>query len=444
MSSLPAPIEHTCRFIERLHWSEWTSNGPLRERSARRIPWCPVCQQGRPARRLRLPILVEVEAAKPEPSPLVTGPGRSVALVLTRRFRCKGQQSRVAISTRGLFTELAARKIPASSVEDWIERFLRCGWIRLVWKLQGTSRSMKALHLLDSDALEEFAAPGKKAERLRVLYEARDAVSTLAHPIAREVARILADEAETVPVAQIQALAAVAKHVETGDVLAARVFSARYLGHSKALHTLRKPLEGWIGPLEAVGIREGAAMVLLGGRGTVHLEDQILNLAQLVPYVGLVSETLERVSQVEAPWNGLLVVENLAPFEACCRGEVSAAKDSLVVFAGGYPSRAVRAIVTAAAREGVKVRVWCDLDLDGVRIVRLIASWVPAKVEPFCMSPEDLAFVPRGQPLSPRAVAAMKANLSGEPHALLAETLHEILRRREWVEQEAFLGLKIL
>jgi hypothetical protein len=443
MSTSQAPSEHTCRFIEQLQWSEWTTNGILRERSARRIPCCSVCQQVRPVRRTRVPVLLEAEATKPEPPPLAAETGRAIALVLARRFRYRGPDS--AIAARGLFSELAARKVPASSTEEWLERFLRCGWVRLIWKLQGTRRSMKALQLIDLDALEEFAVPGQKTERLGVLYEARAAVSTLTHPAAREVARILTDEAaETVPAAQIRALAAVAKHVETGDVLAARVFSARYLDHSKALHTLRKPLEGWLGPLETLGIREGAAIAMLGGMGIIHLEQHVLNLVYLVPYVGLGAETLERVSRVEPPFNGLFIVENLAAFEACCRGEVAAAKGSLVILAGGYPSRAVRAIVMAAVRENVKVRVWCDLDLDGIRIARLLASWVPTTVEPFCMSPDNLALAPKGQPLSPRAVAAIKAELAAQPHAFLADTLRAILMRNEWVEQEAFLGVNRL
>ncbi|WP_447976818.1 Wadjet anti-phage system protein JetD domain-containing protein [Candidatus Nitrospira bockiana] len=387
--------------------------------------------------------MLETEAINAEALPLVNDTGRAVSLALLRRIRAvPGAQERaLIIPTRGVLGELAARGIPASSVDEWLERLMRCGLARLVWKLQGTRRSIKALHPLNVEALEEFAAPGKKAERQRVLHEARETVSALTHPVAREVARILADEEpERLPAKQIRALAAVAKHVQTGEVLAARVFAARYLGHSKSLDSVRKFLEGWLGPLETLGIREGAAMALLGGTGSLFLDDQKLNVALLPPFVGLGADTLQATSHVEFPANGLFVVENLTPFEACCRGEVAAAKKSLVLWAGGYPSRAIRTMVTIAAQQRVRVRVWCDIDLDGVRIARVISSWLPADVEPFHMSSEDLAHAPEGQILSSRAVAAIKADLAAQPHALLAETLRALLSRNLWVEQEALLA----
>lgn len=38
----------------------------------------------------------------------------------------------------------------------------------------------------------------------------------------------------------------------------------------------------------------------------------------------------------------------------------------------------------------------------------------------------------KGRPLSPRAGAAISADLSAQPHALLADTLRAILLRNEW------------
>jgi hypothetical protein len=127
-------------------------------------------------------------------------------------------------------------------------------------------------------------------------------------------------------------------------------------------------------------------------------------------------------------------------FEACCRGEVADLKDTLVIWTAGYPGRAVKAVIHAASRTNVGVRIWADLDLDGVRIVRLLVEWLSGAGEPFGMSPEHVAAAPARCPLSPRSAAAIRADLAARPAALLADTLRALLAYDCWVEQEAFLG----
>jgi hypothetical protein len=105
----------------------------------------------------------------------------------------------------------------------------------------------------------------------------------------------------------------------------------------------------------------------------------------------------------------------------------------------------VRRIVTAAGAAGARVRVWADLDLDGVRIARLISSWAASPVPspiivPWRMDRGDLSAAPVSRPLPPRAAAAILRDLEERPTALLADTLHALLETRTWVEQEAFLA----
>jgi hypothetical protein len=85
--------------------------------------------------------------------------------------------------------------------------------------------------------------------------------------------------------------------------------------------------------------------------------------------------------------------------------------------------------------------VWADLDLDGVRIARLVVSWAPAVASPWRMGRGDLDGAPSSRPLIPRAIAAIRRDLEERPRALLADTLQALLETRRWVEQEAFLGL---
>jgi hypothetical protein len=345
------------------------------------------------------------------------------------------------ISVRGLLTALADRGIPASRVEMWLDHFLRVGWLRSLYRLQGSRRQLVTVEILDPDAIQEFAYPGERVRRRDAVDQARAIVSLLSHPIAKEIERLLNEPgASHLSPALVNALGAVARHVENGDVLAARVFSARYLGDSKALEPLRGRLEEFLGPLETLGIREGAALVLIGGRGRILLGAQELDFATFTPFLGLTRETLGSRVRLEFPSEGLFVVENLAPFEASCRDEVEAAKGKLVLWAAGYPSRAVRFVVEQAAAQRVPVQAWCDLDLDGVRIARLIASWAPSSFQPYRMAPDDVAAAPRKQLLSPRLNAAIQAELRAKPEDLFADTLRALLACNSWVEQEVFLG----
>src|SRR5439155_105114 len=96
--------------------------------------------------------------------------------------------------------------------------------------------------------------------------------ASLSPPVATEVARLLDEAARDAwGPGLVRALAAVATHAETGDVLASRVFAARYLGDSKALGVLRPRLERLLGPLDGLGIRDGASPTFVDGVRIVRL-----------------------------------------------------------------------------------------------------------------------------------------------------------------------------
>jgi hypothetical protein len=96
-------------------------------------------------------------------------------------------------------------------------------------------------------------------------------------------------------------------------------------------------------------------------------------------------------------------------------------------------------VIEVAVARSVPVRVWADLDLDGVRIARLVASWAPDVCRPALMSPDDVSGAKVSLPLSRRAADAIAADLERSPDALLADTLRAILDSGRWVEQETFL-----
>jgi hypothetical protein len=111
-----------------------------------------------------------------------------------------------------------------------------------------------------------------------------------------------------------------------------------------------------------------------------------------------------------------------------------------VVWSAGYPGRGVRRLVEEGARTGARVRVWGDLDLDGVRIARHLAAFAGPGFEAWRMAPADLRAAPCRLPLSPRAAAAIRADLARQPTAPLAGTLRALLEMGGWAEQEGLLG----
>lgn len=428
---------HTCRFRARLVWSEWERRGSIRERTARRLPACDACGREQPARGLRRAALTETEAAFPESLSIVDETGRAVALAVARRAAPASDE---AIPARGLLGALAARGIPGSLAEAWLERLMRAGLIRLAAGTSG-AREVRAVTILAREALEELARPGERAARTAAVSSALALLDGLDHPVVEEARRTLTEEAETLAPELARALAAVARHAFDGEVLAERVFSARHLGSSKALGRLRDAVEQRLGRLATLGIREGAAFTLMGGAGRLLLDTgAVIALPELTPFVGLSRETMERLARFEPPALGLVAVENLTVFDACCRGEAEELRGASFVWTGGYPGRGVRAIVEAARRAGSAVTVWCDLDLDGVRIARIVRGCAAGCVRLHRMDAADLLSASRALPLSLRATRALARELALGSVDELTPVLRAMAERGIWVEQEALLG----
>ncbi len=422
---------HECRWKDHLVWGEWIPEPPLRRREARRVPVCAECGAERAARRPRPVVRMRVEVVRPGATPSAEPDVRRLAALILRRARERDD----AIGARGLSSQSG---LPASRAEECLDGLLLAGWTAHEYRARGSTRRLDRVHLRDSAALEEFADPGGLEVRRRAREDALAALKGLPHPVAEEALRLLAaPAAEAWEPDFVRALAAVATHAAAGDVLAERAFSAARLGDSKALSRLRGRIERLLGSLAGLGLREGAALTLVGGSGRLAIAGGALDLSQLLPFVGLSRETIVSALEASFPPEGLFLVENLAPFEACARGEVTGARGAMVVWSGGYPGRSERALALAAARAGASVRVWADLDLDGIRIARLVASWAPAAF--FRMSPDDVVAARVGRRLTAGQAQRIEADLASQPGAPLVDTLRAILHRGEWIEQETWL-----
>lgn len=437
---------HACAYRQVERWSEWVRVGSRRERAATRVPICEVCGRERPARHPRRRHRLEVEAAHPSPPPMPDAAGRRTAAELLRR--AAGALSPLGlVSTRGLTSRLVRGGIEGSLVDQWLETLMSAGWLRLHWRLKPTGREITHARILDPEALEDFAHPGERRLRQDARSDARKTLAPLDHPLADEVAHLIeAELPERESPQVIRALASLAVHVASGDIVAERVFSVRYLGDSKALGRVRRRVESLLGPLEGLGIREAGALVQIGGLGAIRVRSEDgsptrLDLATLDPYLGLPRDALaDGRLEVELADAGLIVIENFACFEAFCRGEVEQPLRSTAAWTAGYPGRAIRWLVEVAAGRGARVRVWADLDLDGVRIARLVDAWSAGTARFHGMTPGDLRSARRSLPLTKRAVAAIRADLERHPDAPLADLLRALLEAGRWVEQEAFLG----
>lgn len=102
--------------------------------------------------------------------------------------------------------------------------------------------------------------------------------------------------------------------------------------------------------------------LLLSGR--LQMDDLAL---PAVDYLGVPPEDAGRLSLIAAP-DYVLTIENQASFVRHAR-EVNRTGKGLVIYTGGFPSRAVlKAIVRLCERAGAPVFHWGDLDAGGVRI----------------------------------------------------------------------------
>lgn len=424
--------QHTCRFRPQVQWSEWRTERGLRERLRYSIPLCVECCREQSARRVRAPDRLEREARAGAAPPARSERAAKIAEVLARQVADERSFKGIA----------GALRMPASLLEDELEHLLRAGWIALAWKIDGAGKTLDKIRICNREGLEEFANPGLSAQRRTALDAARESLRTLTHPVAEDVARLLAQpEAGKWDAQVVRGLAAIARHAETGDQLAERVFSTHYLGSSKAFQRVRTSVEKLLGqPVEKLGIREGAATVFVGGRGRLRSSDHEIDLVALYPFAGFARETLMGKIALEPPDGGLFLVENFTVFEACCRGEVPGTENTMVVWTAGYPGRGVRRLVENAARLGARIWIWADLDLDGVRIARLVRAWAPGIVKALRMSPSDLTAAPRRAKLGDRAQKAIRAELNKHPEAFLSDTLRALLSSDSWVEQECFLA----
>jgi hypothetical protein len=69
-------------------------------------------------------------------------------------------------------------------------------------------------------------------------------------------------------------------------------------------------------------------------------------------------------TQALAPAGGLVIIENLTPFEAYV-DRLAGRRSALVLWSAGFPGRAAVRLIQQAATIRTSIPAWCDVDLGG-------------------------------------------------------------------------------
>lgn len=433
------PIDnHKCQYGLERRAGNWVEYEAERRRNIIPTPVCRVCGKERPSRRPRRFSHQEVANAEPKPPPVHIPEARIAANELLRR---SGRSPHESVSAQGVLSALERRRMIRFRAEQALEALMRTGWISLLYRVDGARRHLERLLIADRVALFEFAYPGLRDAYAKAVRQAKKKLEEISHPVAQHVLALLESSTpERDRPELLSALAAVAQQAATGETLSLRAFSSFYLGDSKRIFAHRGTIERLLGGrLEEFGIREGEALTCVGGRGRLYIDSTVLDLATTGPFIGLSRAALLRLSRVDFPRGGLLVVENVEAFEACCNGEITDAVESLLLWSRGNLGRGARAVVEAAARDGVPVRAWADLDWYGVQIARQVYAIAPRRFRPCRMAPSDYAQVPKVGRLTEVEARLIRRDIDQNPDAPLADTLRAIAEMGQRAEQEAFL-----
>ena len=171
---------------------------------------------------------------------------------------------------QGLYGALGKKRLTQSQIDEELEILMRAGYIRIRYSYSGPSNHIVGTHILDEDGLKEFIDPGLESERNKEIQNVEKILSKLKNPIADDVSSLIHSKAvDSFSPELIRVLSSIAQHFETGDVLAERVFSARYLGDSKTLNRNRGRIAQLLGPISDLRLREMSALTFLGGQGTI-------------------------------------------------------------------------------------------------------------------------------------------------------------------------------
>lgn len=184
----------------------------------------------------------------------------------------------------------------------------------------------------------------------------------------------------------------------------------------------------------ALGLRREPQPLLLAGEGMLELDGDV-RLPLIRPFLGVPVESLRAVTTSAQT---VLSIENLASFHDAAR--LPRIAHALLLYTGGMPSpawRAAYARILRALPAGTSVHHWGDIDEGGFRIAATLsaaAGEAGRRLQPWCMSPDDVGDATARATPSPASLAQM---LRWARRAGWDELADDLQSRPVEIEQEA-------
>ena len=289
------------------------------------------------------------------------------------------------------------------------------GWVELRWEKgeMGNIIQRITLQVAAVPDIYVFLARKPTVDRKR---EMEELVSEYQPLVGANYGRVLSDTIDSLRAGRSIAPFSLDDHQRTEDLLRAlaglnsmdgelpeRDFSARMLGNSKRLASLKGPLytlicraqpdltylrpeDAWA----AVGLLPNPGHVYLHGPLTFRLQGEIVRTDAFLPDLGLPVHAIPDLEIVDLRAQYLLTVENRTSFYDFVAAHPI---DGLVLFLGGFPNQARRQIlakVLAFAPE-LPFYHWGDLDYGGLAILAYLRRSLAHDIRPHfngCQHPE--------------------------------------------------------
>lgn len=253
----------------------------------------------------------------------------------------------------------------------------------------------------------------------------------------------------------LQALAGLADKGEAE--IPERIFSIRYLGHSKhfagktrgALISLARsrllpdPDLSDEDILAELGLVRTSAEILLAGPLVLAMDDTAVDLSPLTFGAVIDSHQAARAHIIALQTSQILLVENKTIFHELIRQNVT--RRMLLIYLGGFPGPAKRRFLQSlnmhAQQSGAAVWHWGDIDYGGFRIFSVLQEQVFPHIRPLFMDEATLLHCREmAEPLQAsyrqKLVSLQQDARFGPFHAVIALMLAENIR----LEQEAVLA----
>lgn len=243
---------------------------------------------------------------------------------------------------------------------------------------------------------------------------------------------------------------------QKGDTeISERIFSIRYLGHSKLFtgktratvitlartHLLKDPELSDEDILGELGIVKTSAELLLSGPLTLTINN---NTADLTPLsFGAVIDTHQashaEINHLET--DTVLLVENKTNYHELIRQ--GAAQRMLIVYLGGFPGPGKRRFLSNLGSHCHHANVyhWGDIDWGGFRIHRILKETAFPTLKPLFMDPNTLLrYIDMADPLTPAYTNKLVRLFKDPAYLEFHKVIEYMLKHNIRLEQEAILA----